>query len=58
MADFLPHNGYASVAQYIDVTNKVVGMGPLLATFLSAYGGAIDGDILNWYIISSHNIFT
>lgn len=23
-------------------------MGPILAIFLAAYGGAIDGDILNW----------
>ncbi|KAH7086311.1 hypothetical protein FB567DRAFT_570206 [Paraphoma chrysanthemicola] len=46
--NFLPHNGYASVTQYIDATTKVVGMGPLLAIFLSALGGAIDGDILNW----------
>ena len=45
---FLPHNGYASVAQYIDATMKVVGMGPILAAFLSALGGAIDGDLLNW----------
>ncbi|OAK99349.1 Cloroperoxidase [Phaeosphaeriaceae sp. SRC1lsM3a] len=46
--NFLPHNGYASVTQYIDATTKVVGMGPLLSIFLSALGGAIDGDILNW----------
>jgi hypothetical protein len=46
--DFLPHDGYASITQYIDATTKVVGMGPLLSTFLSVLGGAIDGDILNW----------
>jgi hypothetical protein len=46
--DFLPHNGYATVQQYIDATMKVVGMGSLLSIFLSAFGGAIDGDILNW----------
>ncbi|KAI8941597.1 hypothetical protein NX059_002812 [Plenodomus lindquistii] len=46
--NFLPHNGYASVLQYIEATQTVVGMGPNLATFLSVYGGAIDGDILNW----------
>lgn len=46
--DFLPHNGYASVTQYIEATTKVVGMGPNLALFLSALGGALDGDILNW----------
>jgi hypothetical protein len=46
--DFLPHSGYATVAQYIDTTMKVVGMGPNLALFLSVYGGAIDGDVLSW----------
>jgi len=46
--NYLPHNGYATVTQYIDATTKVVGMGPLLATFLSVYGGAIDGDVLAW----------
>jgi hypothetical protein len=48
--NFLPHNGYASVQQYIDVTQKVVGMGPILSTFLSVLGGALDGDLLNWSI--------
>lgn len=48
LTDFLPHNGYATVAQYIEATNSVVGMGPNLALFLSVYGGAIDGDILSW----------
>jgi len=47
-ADFLPHNGYATVQQYIDATTKVVGMGPILSLFLSAYGGAIDGDVTAW----------
>ncbi|KAH3920339.1 hypothetical protein HBI56_068800 [Parastagonospora nodorum] len=46
--NFLPHNGYASVAQYIEATTKVVGMGANLALFLSVLGGALDGDVLNW----------
>ncbi|KAL1795540.1 hypothetical protein ACET3X_005764 [Alternaria dauci] len=46
--NFLPHNGYASVQQYIDATQRVVGMGPLLSIFLSVLGGALDGDLLNW----------
>jgi hypothetical protein len=46
--DFLPHDGYASVAQYVDATTKVVGMGPILSIFLSALGGALDGDLLDW----------
>ncbi|KAF1940554.1 hypothetical protein EJ02DRAFT_455963 [Clathrospora elynae] len=48
--NFLPHSGYASVAQYIDATQRVVGMGPILATFLSALGGALDGDLVSWSI--------
>jgi len=48
--NFLPHNGYANILQYIEATQKVVGMGPRLAVFLSALGGALDGDILNWSI--------
>jgi hypothetical protein len=46
--NFLPHNGYATVAQYVEATTKVVGMGANLALFLSALGGAIDGDVLSW----------
>jgi len=46
--NFLPHSGYATVQQYIDATMNVVGMGGQLSLFLSALGGAIDGDILNW----------
>ncbi|KAJ4369421.1 hypothetical protein N0V86_009253 [Didymella sp. IMI 355093] len=46
--NFLPHDGYATITQYIDATMKVVGMGTQLALFLSVLGGAIDGDILDW----------
>jgi hypothetical protein len=48
--NFLPHSGYATVQQYIDTTEKVVGMGLQLALFLAVYGGAIDGDIGSWSI--------
>ncbi|SMQ51784.1 unnamed protein product [Zymoseptoria tritici ST99CH_3D7] len=44
----LPRNGYATIQQYIDVTQKIVGMGPNLATFLSVYAGAIDGNVVGW----------
>lgn len=47
---FLPHNGYASITEFIDVTMNVVGMGLNLATFLSAYGAAIDGSGTGWSI--------
>ena len=47
---FLPHNGYATITQFIEATNSVVGMGPILGTFLAAYGAAIDGSGLAWSI--------
>lgn len=33
---YLPHNGYISLTQAVEATNKVFGMGVDLATFLSA----------------------
>jgi len=45
---FLPKNGFASIPQFIEATTKVVGMGSLLATFLSVYGAAIDGSGTGW----------
>lgn len=46
--NFLPHDGYATIQQYIDATEQVVGMGPELALFLSVLGGALDGDLTAW----------
>lgn len=47
--NFLPHNGYATVQQYIDITMEVVGMGPTLSLFLAALGALIDsGDLEAW----------
>ncbi|CZT15146.1 related to oxidase [Ramularia collo-cygni] len=48
--NFLPHSGYATIGQFIDVTEKVVGMGTDLAAFLAVLGGALDGDLLSWSI--------
>lgn len=48
MQGFLPHNGVATVTQYIEATQNVVGMGVALAAFLSVLGGALDGNILTW----------
>ena len=36
--------------QFIDATTTVVGMGDVLALFLSAFGAAIDGDGFAWSI--------
>ncbi|KAK4505134.1 hypothetical protein PRZ48_003097 [Zasmidium cellare] len=47
---FLPHNGYATITQFIDATTQVVGMGPDLAGFLAVFGAVIDGDGLSWSI--------
>ncbi|KAF7447481.1 Peroxidase-2 domain-containing protein [Pyrenophora tritici-repentis] len=46
--NFLPHNGVATVTQYVEVTQRVVGMGVLLGTFLTVLAGALDGNILTW----------
>ena len=45
---FLPRNGVATIQQYIDATESVVGMGPLLAGFLSILGAVLDGDLTSW----------
>ncbi|KAM3423815.1 hypothetical protein BST61_g1214 [Cercospora zeina] len=45
---FLPKNGVATVQQYIDATTEVVGMGTILAGFLSRLGATIDGDLTSW----------
>ncbi|KAK4496679.1 hypothetical protein PRZ48_012661 [Zasmidium cellare] len=48
---FLPRNGYATVAQFIEVTDSVVGMGTDLSAFLAILGALIDsGDLMAWSI--------
>lgn len=47
---FLPRNGYATISQFVNATNGVVGMGPQLAIFLAALGATIDGDGTAWSI--------
>ncbi|KAI9890494.1 MAG: hypothetical protein M1814_003978 [Vezdaea aestivalis] len=44
--NYLPHNGWASLTQYVEATNRVFGMGIDLATFLSTYSLVIDGNPL------------
>jgi hypothetical protein len=48
--NFLPHNGYATIDQFIDATNSVAGMGRDLGLVLAAYGAVIDGSGLAWSI--------
>jgi hypothetical protein len=48
--NYLPHNGVATIAQFVEATNEVFGMGLDLATFLSTYGAVMDGDLTSWSI--------
>ncbi|OJD35700.1 aromatic peroxygenase [Diplodia corticola] len=48
--NYLPHNGVATITQFVEATNQVFGMGIDLATFLSVYGAVMDGDGLSWSI--------
>ncbi|KAI5198460.1 Cloroperoxidase [Aureobasidium subglaciale] len=47
---YLPHNGVATIDQFITSTNKVFGMGVDLALILAVYGAAIDGNLVSWSI--------
>lgn len=47
---FLPRNGYATITQFLDATENVVGMGVDLAAFLAVFGAVIDGSGLAWSI--------
>jgi len=47
---YIPHNGVATITQFIEGTGKVFGMGVDLAAFLAVLGASIDGDGLSWSI--------
>lgn len=47
---YLPHDGYATITEFIDAVMTVAGMGPGLASFLAVYGAAIDGSGTAWSI--------
>ena len=47
---YLPHNGVATIEQFIQSCNYVFGMGLDLAGFLAVYGAIIDGNGLEWSI--------
>lgn len=47
---YIPHNGVATITQFIQGTYDVFGMGTDLATFLSVYGAVMDGDLTSWSI--------
>ncbi|KAF8860756.1 hypothetical protein BDZ45DRAFT_703680 [Acephala macrosclerotiorum] len=44
---YLPRNGVATIAQYIDATNKVWGMGKDISTILAVYGTVFGGNIVS-----------
>ncbi|KXL42991.1 hypothetical protein M433DRAFT_156311 [Acidomyces richmondensis BFW] len=48
--NYLPHNGVATIEQFVDATNSVFGMGIDLATFLAVYGAVVDGTLTSWSI--------
>ncbi|KAE9376470.1 Cloroperoxidase [Stipitochalara longipes BDJ] len=47
---YLPHNGVATIQEFIDGTYDVFGMGKDLGGFLGLYGAIIDGDLTKWSI--------
>ncbi|RMY15180.1 hypothetical protein D0868_01033 [Hortaea werneckii] len=48
--NYLPHNGYATIQQFIDATNTGFGMAKDLGGFLALYGALVDGNLLGWSI--------
>ena len=61
--NYLPHNGIATIEQFINATQTVFGMAPDLGTFLAVYGAVVDGTLTQWSIggqphtgiLGSHN---
>ncbi|KAL1304902.1 hypothetical protein AAFC00_003820 [Neodothiora populina] len=47
---YLPHDGVATISEFVAGTNKVFGMGLDLGAFLSVYGAVADGDGTKWSI--------
>ena len=47
---YIPHNGVATIQQFIDGTFKGFGMASDLATFLAIYGSVVDGTLTGWSI--------
>jgi len=50
----LPHDGIATIDEFVQATNEVFGMGVDLGTFLAVYGTVMDGNPLSltpgWYV--------
>ncbi|KAL0061585.1 hypothetical protein AAF712_011612 [Marasmius tenuissimus] len=48
--NYLPHNGVATVDEFVSATHDVFGMGLDLGTFLSVYGSLMTGDLTTFSI--------
>jgi len=48
--NYIPHNGVATITQFVQGTYEVFGMGLDLGAFLSVYGAVFDGDLTSWSI--------
>ncbi|KAL9616515.1 MAG: hypothetical protein Q9160_008631 [Pyrenula sp. 1 TL-2023] len=47
---YLPHNGVATIQEFIDGTAAAFGMGTDLAALIATYGAVFDGDLTKWSI--------
>ncbi|RDW62500.1 hypothetical protein BP5796_10802 [Coleophoma crateriformis] len=45
--NYLPRNGYATITQYIEATNKVWGMGREISLILATYGTLLGGNVVS-----------
>ncbi|KAK0262779.1 hypothetical protein LTS09_002754 [Friedmanniomyces endolithicus] len=54
--NYLPHNGIATINQFVSATTQVFGMGADLALFLSTYGAVIDGSGTSWSIAGGPHV--
>ncbi|KAI4154341.1 MAG: hypothetical protein LQ340_001735 [Diploschistes diacapsis] len=48
--NYIPHNGIATIEQFMNGTYEVFGMGVDLGALLAVYGAVQDGDLTSWSI--------
>ncbi|XP_018905244.2 uncharacterized protein [Bemisia tabaci] len=48
--NYLPHNGVATIPEFVEATNTVFGMGRDLGTLLAVYGAVVNGNLYSWSI--------
>lgn len=54
--NYLPHNGVATITQFVQATEKVFGMSPDLGLFLATYGAVVDGTLTSWSIAGTPHV--